>query len=494
MIPQVSVKKSTVGGTPAIQASQGIAAFIASSAYTGTAQPPTMLTNQALAVSSFVGGMIPECAVYEIDTSGNPCLALAVTCSVTGTYGAITSNITGTATVAAGSTQPLLHYDVAIAVIAGGNVGTSGITYTYTVDGGDDVVGPVALGTSATLAIPGTGVSFTLSPSGGSLNAGDGWSCFTERPMLSNADMTTALATLGNTRLPWEGVYVDAHYGTGSVAILDSWLAARETNGQFNFGVLNTRFLNEPAPTAESPATYAAAIIAQSANDVSNRLCLCADGGHLTSLITGFTTKMPTGLALMAMAMSVTPNLGTDPAYVALGPVPGFEISANGNPQDWDEFLYQSLDSQRLTTLRSFGSAGPAGCFITDANVLISTGSNIYWLQLLRVLNKACAIAWAILNTQLSKGVRTVYNQQTGAINIDPRDAQTIESLVDGPLTAGLSGQCTAAGFTMNRDDNLAAPKAPVNCDVSVVPLVYLKSIVVTAALVKTIAAPTGGA
>lgn len=495
-IPSVTVKKSLVGGSPATQSTQGILAIIAS-ASTGSALPPTMLTNQTLTTSTFGSGMLPEMAVYDINVSGRPVVGLAVTPSILGSYyaGTFTKNVSGTSAVTTSAVTglgPLMHYDVEVTIVQGGTVGTSGITYTYSVDGGDTVSAVTALGNANTLAIPNTGVSFSLGA--GTLLAGDNWSIFTERPLLSNSDVSSALATLGNTKLPWEGVLIDCQYGTGTVALVDQWLAGREANGQFNFALLNTRFLNEPAPTAETPSVYAAAITSQSGSDTSNRLCLCADGGRMTSLITGFTTKMPTALALGARAMSVTPNIGIDPSEVDLGPVPSFTISSNGNPLDWDEFLYQSLDSQRLVTLRTFATGAPTGCFITDANVLISAGSNIYWLQLLRVLNKACSIAWQVLNTQLSKGVPTVYNATTGAINIKETAAQRIEALVNSPLQSGLAGQCTGSQFTLNRDDNVTTPKAPVNGQVAVAPLVYLKNIVVTAALVKTITAPAGGA
>ncbi len=494
MIPAVTVKKSLIGGAPAIQSTAGIAAIIAS-AITGTQLPPTMLTNQGLTVSSFgPTGMLSEMAVYDVNVSGLPVVGLAVTPSIAGSYygSTFTKNITGTSgVVTTPGSAPYMHYDVEVMVVAGGTVGTPGITYTWSVDGGNTVSAVTALGSSATLALPNTGVSFNLT-NGQTLNPGDNWSIYTERPLLNNSDVASALAILGNTKLPWEGVLIDCAYSSGTVGIIDEWLAGREANGQFNFAVINTRYLLEPTPTAETPSVYAAAIVAASNSDTSNRLCLCADGGHMASLLTGFYTKFPTSLALMAEAMSVTPNIGTDPAFVGLGPVENYQISANGNPNDWDEFLYQSLDSQRITTLRTFATGGPTGTFITDANVLISAGSNIYWLQLLRVLNQACAIAWAALTTRLSVGVQTVYNQTTGAVNIKETSAQTIEALVNPLLTAGLSGQVTAVQFSLNRDDNLAAPKAPINGTVAVVPLVYLKNIVVTAALVKTITVVTG--
>lgn len=494
-IPAVTVKKNLIGGSPALITTQGILAVIAS-ASTGSALPPTMLTNQSLTQSQYGYGMVPECAVYDINASGQPVVALAVNCSIPGNYYQSTfvkNQATGSSSVVTtGNTAPYLHYDVNINIVTGGTVGAPGITYTWSVDGGDTVSPVTALGTAMALVIPNTGVSFALAA--GTLTTGDNWTIYTSRPALNNADVAAALVTLGNTKLPWEGVLIDCQYGTGTVSLVDTWLSGREANGQFNFALLNTRYLKEPTPTAESPSVYAAAITAQSNQDASDRLCLCADGGHMTSLITGFTTKFPTSLALAGKAMSVTPNIGIDPAYVGLGPVTGFQISSNGNPNDWDEFLYQSLDAQRITTLRTFATGGPTGTFITDANVLISTGSSVFWLQLLRVLNKACSIAWQIMNTQLSKGVETVYNATTGAVNIKPAAAMSIEGLVNPSLQSGLNGQCTASQFSMNRDDNIATPKAPINASVAVVPLVYLKNIVVTAALVKTISVPASGA
>lgn len=489
-IPAVKVKKATSGGSSSGAAVDGILAIIASAA-TGTALPPTMTTNQTLAVGSFGGGMLPECAVYTIDVSGNAVVALAGQTSIPGSYGAITKSIAGGGNVTAGTSQPLLHYDVQVSVLEGFTVGAAGGEVMWSVDGGDNVNGPLQVGTLSTLTLPGTGVSFPLT---GTFDDGDSWSCFTERPLQNNADLAANLATLGKTSLPWEGVLLDAQYGTGTVALVDQWLGAREANGQFNFALINTRFLLEPCPTGEAPSVYSAAIVAQTGQDSSDRLCVCADGGRLTSIITGFTTKFPTSLFLGAMAMSLTPNIGDDPAAVENGPVEGVEIASNGNPLDWDEFLYQSLDSQRIVTLRSFATGGPTGVYITDANVFMTSDSNIYWLQLLRCLNKACRISWANLNKILSRKVRSVFNPTTGAVNIDPRDAQTIEKLINPPLAAGLAGQVTATKFSLHRDDDLTQPKAPVNSDVAIVPDLYLKNIIVTAALVKTIAVPFGGA
>lgn len=494
-IPSVSVKKSAVGAAPAIQSNQGILLVVGSSSSDTTSGLPTMFSNQGAVTGAYSLGPLPEYLVYNIDVSGRPSLGLHVTPSVAGSYGSITKTGTGTYTVVAGGTAPYEHYAVQVNFLTGGTLGTTGITYTYSLDGGNSVSAVQALGTATSIAIPNSNVSFTLSTSGSStVVAGDSFVCFTERPLMNNTDLTAAFTAINTTRQPWEIVLFDCEYLSGTVGAIDTWLAGREANGQFNIAVINTRFLLEPTPGAEAPGTYAAAMTTLTENDASNRICVGADGGHNTSLITGLFLKRPTALALAAMTCSVTPNIGTDPSEVDLGPVPNFQIDNGSNPNDWDEGVYQMLDSQRLVTLRSFAPGGPQGAYITNPNVLAPTGSSIIWIQLLRVLNAAASVSWSTLNTQLSKGVDTVISSTLGFPVIDPRDAQKIERFVNGPLNQALAGQDTAAQFRLNRDDNLSTPNAPVKGQTSIVGKFYLKNIQVTVALVKSISAPLGGA
>ena len=490
-IPNVSVKKSQTGSSPALQSAAGILAIIAS-ANTGPTNQPGTFTNLTLLTSTYgPTGILPEYTAYNLDVTGLPTVCLRGTTSVAGSYGAIGFTSTGgSATPVAGGTAPLDHYNFLITFTSAVVLGTTGATYTYSTDNGVSTSGPQNLGTALSITIPNTGASFTLGTSTQTYNKGDVFTCNTERPLLGNTDVTTSLTALNMTRLPWEGVLIDAQYNTGLVGLVDTWLGAREQKGQFNFAVLNTRYLLEPLPNTESAATYAAAITTQTQNDSSNRLCVGADGGHNVSVLTGWNIKRPTSLALASMAMSLTPNIGVAPSFVGNGPVEGFQISSGSNPYDWDEDIYASLDSQRLTTLRSFAPGGPQGVYITNPNVLAPSGSTIIWLQLLRVLNKACSICWQILNTQLNKGIRSTVNSQ-GMLVIDERDAQVIEQLVNDPLQAGLAGQVTGALFSLNRDDNLATPGTSINATVQIQPLIYATGFNVTVGLVKTITVPT---
>lgn len=490
-LPQVKVKKTQVGAGAAIQSSDGVLAILAS-ASAGPFNSPGSFSTQALLTATYPLGPLPEYGSYDINVSGRSVVAMRATASVAGARGTITKNVVGSSVVTAAATNPFEHYAAQVAILQSGTVGTAGITFQYSLDGGTTVVGPLALGTATTLTIPNSGVAYALAA--GTLLVGDNWSEFTERPLLNNSDISTSLAVLQTTRLPWEGVLIDCQYSSGTVGEIDTWLGSLEPNGQFHFAVINTRFLTEPTPTGETPAAYAAAMATLTGTDSTNRMCVGADGGHVVSLITGFDLKRPTALALCAMAMAVTPNIGTDPADVELGAVPDYQIDVNSNPNDWDEDLYQALDSLRLVTLRSFAPGGPQGVYITNSNVLVPNGSNIVWLPYLRVLNKGCSISWQVLTTQLNKGVRTVLNTTTGGLNIDPRDKQSIEALVNDPLKRSLAGQVVATQFTIDPTQDISTPGTPINATVAIQGLFYIKGFNVTVGLVKAIASPLGGA
>jgi hypothetical protein len=186
--------------------------------------------------------------------------------------------------------------------------------------------------------------------------------------------------------------------------------------------------------------------------------------------------------------MALTPNIGIDPAYVGTGPIQGAVISdANSNPYDHDEALYPTLDGLGLTALRSFAPGGPQGVYVNNANIISPSNSNIRYLQQLRVLNKACTIAWQILSGQLSLGVRTVLNPNTNTLNIAPIDKLKIEGLVNPALQSSLKGQVTGVLFTLNSDDNLGVLPVTVGGTVAVVGLAYIKNFKVTVAFAKSI-------
>lgn len=514
MLPTAQVGKNAYA-LPALPASQlGIAAIIAG-ALAGSSLVPSQYNDPNLAASAYTAGPLVEYIAYVMAQAGRPVLAMKSSPSVAATYGTITTGGLGTGGVQQGtftvsatsSTFPLDNYNVVVTFLVGGTLGSAGITYQYVLDGpsgptgpvSGNIVGPAALGTAVVIAIPNTNVSFTLATSGTStVVAGDFFQVATQRALNSDSDNTTALNTLALTRQPWEGVMIDNNFGTASVGVVDGILATLETKGQFKFFLMNTPYKIQPLPTGETEAAYATRIGNLLGTQTSNRGCVGADGGHVASTVTGLNLKRPTMLALMGMAMSLTPNFGVDPAYVGDGPVPGFVLTdALSNPYDHDEDLYPDLDGLGFSTLRSFAQpAGPAGCYLANANVISPSTSNIRYLQQLRVLNQACSIAWSLLTARLSLGVQVAVNPTTNQLNIKESDAQQIETWVNPQLESALAGQISTingvpgVALAISRTDNLGVAPATVSGTVNVVGLAYIKGFSVKVAFSKTIAAP----
>lgn len=496
-VPNVAVTKNPFALPSLPPSSDGILAIIAS-AQSGLSLTPQIWTSPNQMLSGQGYGPLTEYGAYVMNTSGRPVVGLRSSPSVAAIYGTITHTGTGTATATAtAGTFPLEHYAVQVKFLQAGTLGTAGITYTYSLDGGNSVSVPQSLGTGVIIAIPNSGVSFTLAVTGtGTVIAGDAFSCFTERALCSDADVATELGILALSRQPWEAVLIDSNFGAASVGVIDGLLAGLEAQGQFKIALVNTRFKEEPEPVTEPETAYATAMSALLASQTSERMVVGADGGHVSSTLTGLNLKRPTALAAAAMMMSLTPNIGVDPAYVGNGPVPGYALAdGNANPLDHDEDLYPTLDGFGFTTLRSFAPSGPQGVYITNANVISPENSNIRYVQQLRVLNKTCTIAWQLLTQLLSVGVQTQLNSATNTLNIQEGDAQRIEQYVTPQMESALQGQVSSVhgapgvALTLSRTDNMGITPAIVTATVQVLGLVYIKGFAITVAFSKTISA-----
>lgn len=485
MNPNVSISKNvfTTGQAPA--STTGILAILAACS-TGTDNAPGGFSRTDLAVGSYGYGPLTDYFAYEVNVANQPSLLVKGATGFPGTLGAITSSLsTGSGTVGAGGSAPFDNYDVEVVITKNGTVGGSGPEYTYTTDGGASTSGVQALGAASTLTIPNTGVSFALT---GAFVAGDHWQAFTTRPMLGNTQVTDALTALGNTRLPFEGILIDCSANSSTVGLIDTILSGWEARGVFKFALINSRFKTEPEPTAESETAYAAALSATFGTSTSIRACVGADGAHVPSPITGWNLKRPTALLLGARAMSIP--IGEDPAYVARGPLTGAQISdSNGNPLDHDEDLNPNLDPLRFTSLRSFAPGGPQGVYICNANTIQPNGGAFPYLQHIRIMNRACEIAWFTLTTQLSRGVRKNPKKDpvTGVVTIFEPDAALIDSLVNEALIQPLKGQVSSALFSVSRTDDLNAVPCIVTGVLSIVALAYIKGFQVQAQFSKTL-------
>lgn len=479
MIPSVKFTKQDFNTGAAKPSPDGIAVVIAPSSK-GTANQPQAYTRGDLAYADLGDGKLVDFGSYIMASSGKPVVLIKGTTSTAAVYGTVTNTGPGTATPSADtSVHPVDDGDVLITFVTGGALGTAGITYTYSKNGGHDTSGVLALGTSLTLLVPGINAQFTLGTSTQTILAGQTLECPITGPKMTNADLMTALGALQTYAGAWECVYFaggDADATT--VSDFDTWLAARELEGKFKTFVGNAV---ARAQATQTEAQYATAMTTDFASASSIRGMIAADAAFMTSPISGIRTSRQAALSLVARGMGV--DISQDIAYVAAGPLDGVQIADDrGNPYFHDEALYPGLDDLRLATLRSFPSE--VGVFCNNPNLISPSGSDYVYWQHARVINKCCEIAFALLTKRLSQGI--LKDASTGFIA--ESSAAELDAYVQAGLDKAMKGRVTGTQFQVSRDDDLSANSgATITATLSVDALTYVKGFAVTTRFVKTL-------
>jgi hypothetical protein len=181
-------------------------------------------------------------------------------------------------------------------------------------------------------------------------------------------------------------------------------------------------------------------------------------------------------------------SIGTEPAYVALGPLGGATIvDGDQHPLHHDEMLFPGLDDLLLTALRSVPGAN--GCFINNGRLFSTVGSDYVLIPHARTMNRGCEIAFQVLTNQLSKGIGKRKDPTTGKSFILTRDALVLESLVKNALSVPLKDQVAGFDFSIARDDDLSANSGvTLNATLAIAALAYVKSFKVLAVFVKSFA------
>lgn len=485
--PNVTINK-TDGGTGVVRPSDAGVCAIISTSSTGTANQAQLHVDTGIAAGVFGTGKLPECAAYVMPAAGKPAVLVKGSQSNAGSYGTVTKTGTGTSVATGdGTSKPVDDYNVLITVKAGGTIGVAGITYTYSLDGGVTTSGVTALGTANNIVIPDSGVKINLAA--GTLVAGDTIAVPCTAPSNSNADLLTALEALRVSDVAFEGILVDQPADATTVANLETWITALQKVGKFKFAVCTARARKTDG--TETEAQYLTALQTIFASAASINVIVCADVGDVSSPIPNRGTSAAVlpravGWALMGRLMRIP--IGTDPAFVGLGPVLQFGLSdARGNPNHHDELKYPGLDDLRLCTLTTI--PGKIGTFITNAPVLSTPGSDYVYVQHVRTMNRACEIGFQVLTDNLSRGVNKSNKVgPNGERYIAEGDAIRIERLANSAIQKELGGQVSDILFQLSRTDDISSNQgATVNATIQSVSLAYIKKFAVAAGFVKSI-------
>jgi hypothetical protein len=395
---------------------------------------------------TFGEGPMVEAAAYELSTTGRPVLVVRTDASIVAVLGAVTKAGTGTATTPTIAGIPNDDYDLMIHWLNDGTIGTTGLTYQVSYDGGRTTGSVTALALATTIVTG--GVTWTLGT--GTIKAGDTYSSRVKAPSWNSADIAPALLALGQTTVAWEQLVMVGELPDAPTAgAIDSAILALAAKGKFRSWMASARVPN----AGESEATYLSVMSTAFSGFATTHGTLCAGACKVVSGVTGRQYRRPVVFALAA-AQVVSEEIDT--ADINLGALPGVAIrDANGNVDEHDESAYPGLDDARFTVLRTWD--GYPGVYINRPQIFAVPGSDFDIIPNRRVMNLADAILRNYFVRRLNRPIRV--DMTTGFIL--EGDAVEIEGGANAALRSGLLAQPKASGvkFVLSRTDNVLSTK-----------------------------------
>lgn len=420
--------------------------------------------------SAFGVGPMVEAAARHIEITGDPVVVVRCHQTTDGAMGTIDdTNVAGTAKTFithTSGTKPLDDYEVKILIVAGGTTGVTGITYRYSLDNGRTYSPVQALGTSLTLAISNSGVSFDIT-TGKTLIAGDNWIVRTTAPAPNASELGTAFDALTASVVAWEIVELATPIDATQFDEIETKMAALPAAGKYRAWVGNTRIPN----VAESESTYLSALTTIFSAKSTKVGELCAGSCQVVSSVSGYLYQRPISYVIASLEANVSEEI--DIADINLGALVGVSIrDSNGNPLYHDESANPGLDDARFTTLRTW--EGIAGVYVNRPRIFSAEGSDFQLMPHRRVMNLARATSRAYLLRRLNQPV--LVDAKTGFILEE--EALTIEAGLRAALRAVLLTTPKASGIrvTLSRTDNVLSTKT-LTVAVRVIPLGYVEFI-----------------
>lgn len=411
--------------------------------------------------ANFTNGPAVEAAAHYIEQYGRPVLFMRAQADVAAVIGSVdVTGVAGTSVVTATGT-PTDDVELVVKILAGGTIGTAGITYQVSADGGRNF-GPItALGTANTLVTPDNlGVTFHMAA--GTLLAADTWNVVVSSATWNSSNIQAALAALQASQQFWELVEIVGPISASTVVDIDAAVAGMATAGKYKAWVGNTRI---PA-VGETESAYATAL-AGFAADQSKYGSLYSGGCKLRSSVSGRHYRRPPSFAAGALEASVSHEI--DIADVNLGALPGVTIrDINGNPDEHDESVNPGLDDLRFAVLRTWDGFG--GVYVNRPRLFSAAGSDFQLMPHRKVMNITHDALRVYFIRRLNKPV--LVSKTTGFIL--ESEASEIEKGALAVMRATLLAKpkASAVQFVLSRTDNLLSDKT-LTGQARVVPLAY---------------------
>lgn len=451
------------GALGVLPPSAGRLLAIVGAASDGPYETPATFARTTSVIDTFESGPLVEAATSAIEKYQKPVVVIRTNTTTEGAAGAVDSTgKTGTSVVTvSGASDPIDDQDIVFRVVAGGTVGTAGITHQTSVDGGNTWSTVKALGTANSLAIPDSGV--TLAFAAGTLLAGDVIKVRTSAPAPNAAEVTAALEALRVSLISWELVLIASPVDANIFDAIETKIQSMHSGGKYRAWAGNARLPN----AGETEAAYKTALDGIFGSKATRFGSVCAGDCDLTSSVSGRKYRRPVSFVYGPLTASVSEEINV--ADPNLGPIAGVSIrDLNGNPLRHDEAVNPGLDDSRFVTLRSHD--GLQGVYITRPLLLSAAGSDYQLMPHRRVLNLGNDALRIYFLRRLNSPI--LVDKTTGFIL--EQEALEIEAGANAILRSTLLAKPKAsdAYFVLSRTDNLLSTKT-LTGDMRIVPLSY---------------------
>jgi Protein of unknown function (DUF2586) len=417
-------------------------------------------------IATFTAGPAVEAAAHWIDTYGKPVVFVRVDAAAgdTGEVSTITANPgagTAVVTVAAGAT-PNDSYEVVWRVVVGGTVGTAGITYQFSLDGGRSYGAVTALGTAVLVAVPGAGgVSIEIGT--GTLTANATYAFRTTHAAVEASTIGAAIDALAASVANWElALFADPITPMTFDQIELKW-AGLHADGKYRAWLGNVRMPD----AGETEQQYLDAMVTAFGASVTVHGSLYFGSCKLISSISSRQYKRPVVWPVAAREQHVSEE--TNVADINLGSLIGVSIrDANGNPDEHDESIFPGADDARFGTLRTWD--GLPGVYVTRPRVFSAEGSDFRLLPHRRVMNLAHMALRSYFLRRLNKPIRV--DRVTGFVLEE--EALEIEAGAIAAMSSTLLAKpkASAVQFALSRTDNVLSTMT-LTGTARVIPLAY---------------------
>lgn len=454
---------------------------------TGTANQPVFSTNPNTFVNTFGYGPGPQLAAAIAAATGNTVGFVKVATGSAGTNTAVTSTVPGGSTSAVTLTgTPNDTYYGKVTVLAPqqaglNTIGTAGIVLAVSLDAGRTTYVTVLLGTATTYVIANTGL--TLNFGAGTLVQGDTFSWISTEPTWTDANVSSALASLPTQAIQFKDVYIpggaSAINGAGTVGAtngdvqaVDGYMTTLFNNRRYARCYMQARDAMWGGSSTETELAWMSSISTAHTNDSSLRVGV--SGGHYNYISPVDQVQYRRPLMFFAAARDAAVAIQVDLGRVSDGALAQMTLPATPDGYIYhDESVNPGLDAARFMSAWSIISL--PGLYIKNPNLMASPGSDFTLLEHGAVIDAASFVAYQYFVKRLSSSVRV--NPTTGTIL--QQDANTLQQGCNAALSNGLGNAVSAATCIVSLTDNILATST-ITVTIQVIPLGYLKTINIT--------------